>query len=88
MSFLLKLFSGVGSKIAGVAIAASALLGSILLFKKAGKDEERADNLEEILEDVSIREQVEDDIANLNDDDILKRLRESGWVRKSDLPNE
>lgn len=62
----------------------AAIAGGILLvvlkIRQSGRDAERVENLEKVVENVQIRHDIERRVSGSTD--AVKRLRESRWTRK------
>lgn len=59
-----------------------AAIGLLIGVRKSGRDAERLKNLEEGLEQVERRDDVEDKVKSLSDDDVDRILRDNDWFRK------
>jgi hypothetical protein len=75
MAILLKLFSGLGARLAGLAAIAGSLLALFFSIRQSGRNAERVDNLETTAK-------VKDEQAKAaadgprSRDDVAKRLRD------------
>lgn len=58
------------------------LIVGIFAAKSAGKREERLDNLNSTLKRVKEKQDVEDRVDSLSDDDVDRILRDNDWFRK------
>ncbi|ETR79164.1 hypothetical protein X566_15420 [Afipia sp. P52-10] len=67
--------------VAGVAVAGTVLIAALKIFS-AGKAAERASQDQQSLENLRNRNETDDEVRNLRDDDLNKRL--SRWVRPPD----
>lgn len=46
-----------------------------------GRDQEAKKNLERIQEKLEVSKRIENEVDNLSDDDIIKRLRNNRWIK-------
>ncbi len=79
---MISFIKGVGLKVWGyVALAGFALafMGKIYL---AGINKQKMDQLNKSLDSIKRSDEIEDDVNQLSDDDVIKRLRDKGWFRQ------
>ena len=77
MIFLKSLGLKVWAWVAGLAI------GAAVLYKiyQAGETGAKVDSLERTLNSVKRSKEIEANVDGLSDDDVVSKLRESGWIR-------
>lgn len=65
------------------AYVAGAALGLLLLYRiyEAGEKGAKVDSLEQTLNAVKERKDIEMDVDGISDDDVIKRLKDQGWFR-------
>ncbi len=60
------------------------VVGFIYRVYKAGQDKEKLEQLSKEFDAVVRRNEIEDDVERLSDSDVIKQLREYGWIRNKD----
>ncbi len=81
LTTILTLFSRTSQKVWMYLVALGLALLLAFRLVKAGGDKKEMEIARNTLEAVARRNKVEDDVNRLSDDDIISRLRESGWIR-------
>lgn len=66
-------------KVWGWVILTLSLIGLIAKVYYAGGDARDVKSMKESLENAKRSKDIENDVDKLNDDDVIKRLRENGW---------
>ena len=82
MTSLLSLVKGIGLKVWAWVVGLA--IGAALLYKiyQAGETGAKVDSLELTLNSVRRSKEIEANIDGLSDDDVVKRLQQSGWFRE------
>lgn len=70
-------------KIIGIiSLAFTAFLGIFFVGKRSGSEKEKQKNSKELLDAISQKVKIKNNVARLSDDELVKRLQE--WGRDTD----
>jgi len=76
--FTMFLSSKVGRLLAALLAGAALIFGSIQFGRKAQKESQKVDDLEDYIE---TNKEIDDVEAASNSDDAFDRMRDNGWLR-------